>query len=576
MRLIVGYSNRMSFQYQSESLKKKRRVSGKASITPHYPFPNSYFLNSFDEVNPILILVSPLRSTQKSIFKRNLEQAGAHVLASAQDLSVNENERPRSIIVVTDDLQRARGLLSATRYSGDEIRFVSTKWASAILSAKKNLPYDPFVLAEDKPSRQLSQAASSSKITNKAKGVLPEKLAPPVWCTCEVKTSSDSETKKALFKRVPSLQCERSTLSPSLYAIPNAELCNLLDNVARKRELEYADVSEHEADIRARAYRRASAALKCVPFRLSAAEDVMALDALGPRVLSAIREYLQTGSIAEASMLQNNARLRTLLTFKGLYGVGIKSALHFYDKMQITSLAELHQRVKDSSNLFNKALVEYMRWQPQLVRPTRHIVYEFCGTCLQVANEGIGGLGLRGIVAGGLRRGENDGHDADIVYCRRRETSDKTDSVMDVLREKLLQAGLIKCVLWENTNVSGWGEVNFGVRKELTARIKGKFTFGHDLMHAIGQLKGRLFRVDFVGVRDAQEMPFATLAWSGSTMFQRDLRSAAEKLGWTFNDHGLFDRVTGERIVFQPEPCSEMDVFVAMGLTYRPPFERCG
>jgi DNA polymerase/3'-5' exonuclease PolX len=173
-------------------------------------------------------------------------------------------------------------------------------------------------------------------------------------------------------------------------------------------------------------------------------------------------------------------------------------------------------------------------------------------------------------LCGGFRRGERQGHDIDILY-RREDTS--TESVQSELLAMLKSEHILVATLRAHANLSGGHELTFKEPK----KAKTHFRYAHDVLLTICQTRAnKPMRVDFVGVRDREEFSFATLAWSGSTLFQRDLRRYAEKeRGWTFNQHGLFSLETGERAALYPRPGSEHDIFDALGLVYRPPFERC-
>lgn len=569
-------NNERNFGKSIETPRKRQRTSLSSRT------PKDDFMKAYDEDNPIVVMVTPLRKLQGEILMRNLQKAGAHVINSVDELlpttSVDETSiTAKRLIIVTDNRQKALSKIPEDIRSNDRIKYVSTKWASAVLSARKCLDFKTFTLFgnESSPRRtalnnQLiigNDSAPATQITNHT--TVPFL---PVWCKVSVTETSDIDVKRVFLKSIPVLQCERATYATTVYPSPNAYLCNLLQDIARKNELETIQ-SVHEADIRARAYRRASASLKCVPFKLRNADDVTTLISFGPRVISLVREFVCTGEINEVKQFQEENRLKMLDKFSKLYGVGVKTAIQFYDDVGIRSMGTLHRKVNDSPQAFSTSLIEYMKWESKVSRVSFSIACEFRDACLRVLKEEAN-VQLRAIICGGLRRGEVDGHDIDIIYCRSGPEKTSTASVMSVLRIRLEEAGLIVSILRESSDVNGWGDTRYGQGNN--NHNKGNFRFAHDIMHAIGKWKGIFFRVDFVGVRDRDEIAFTTLAWSGSTMFQRDLRMLAEKRGWTFNDHGLFDRQSGERVKMLPKVESEMDVFAALGLTYRPPFERCG
>lgn len=565
----------MSFQTPKKRCRTASPPSSQFGATPETPQPkrkqvgNGQFLTAFDEANPIAIVVTPLRKSQGAILRRNLQGAGANVLSSPCD--VGAGAKAGMLVVVTDNREKARQRLNeALQRDGRQVQFVSTKWASAVLSSRKYIPLDSYLLT-DKSSEALSGKAEMgmSCVSYESKKVRHEHRALPVWCSWSLAGCSDIEQKQEFVNALPSLQCERATLTQAIYAAPNRRLCTLLEQMAQKRELEQSGSMDRDAQMRARAYRRASAALKCVPFAICTADDVATLSGLGPRVLSAAREYVRTGTICEAGHLETNKRLRALATLTTVYGVGVQTAQHFHDDLGITDIAMLCRRAASQPELFQTPVVSYLKHVPHLQRADRATALAFRNAVDAAANNAADTLDVRVELCGGFRRGEPEGHDVDLIFCRHGAQRSVTHSIMKQLEARLIERRMLAEVLWESCDKAGGSEPRFGGERAI-----GQYAFAHDVVHAVGEWGARRFRVDLVGVRDAREMAFAMLAWSGSTAFQRDLRLAAEQRGWAFNQHGFFERIRGYRVQLSPQPGCEMDVFDALGLPYRAPFER--
>lgn len=528
------------------------------------------FLSSFDCHHPIAIVVSPLRKTQASILAKNLGAAGATVLHFSEHFFLRH---AASVIIVTDHVEKAS--LESRKHVASSIcvTYVSTKWASAVLSAQKALPINPFVLQPSlacKNSSPVHEPPLHSKLTFEQS----DTIATPVWCTSVVTSAADISTKRNFLKRLPRLSCERATFAECIFASPNSKLSCILEKIAQKRILDGLPETGQDAEMRARAYCRASAALKCVPFKLLTAEDAETLDTFGPRVLATVREYLHNGKVQEVCSMCEEGRLKALDEFSNLYGVGVKSAKHFYDVLGLTSMDALRQRVRQHSSEFNESLKKYLSFDKELARVTRPTVDRFFSEVTNVLNQDRNSLDVRMVLCGGFRRGTDSGHDIDLVYCRGWEKRDDTASIMAEVVKRLEAMKLIRCVLFERSGKSGWEESRYSVKSGRGRSHGGDYSYAHDITHAVGELDGKLFRVDIVGVRDRREMGFATIAWSGSTGFQRDLRLVAERKEWTFNEHGLFLRDNGERVNMGIESPSEMDIFQALGLVYRASYER--
>lgn len=539
------------------------------------------YLNSFDEQSPIAVLVTPLRKRQGQILARNLSQAGAHVI-DAESTETMSTSKLADLVVVTDAKSKAEARLKGCTVLFRRVRYVSTKWASKVLSACTPLPLEGYILDGGDVPQQRGMPGSNLDETfqpSKKQRYMapPQRLFLPVWYTGPLSPSSTSDIseKEAFLGALPPYLCERSTLCQSLYPSPNKALCDVLERLAEKRGLEQAGGTVHMADIRSRAYRLASAALKCVPFRLQNGLDARALRSFGPRVLEVVSEFLRTGRVKEADMLDQDDRLRTMRDFCRVYGIGFQTARLLYDVRGMRDLTALKKRVGSCPEEFSAPLVQYMGFLEVMGKADLGIARRYCSRVQEVVNGGeYGGVGIRMVLCGGFRRGERGGHDVDLLYCRRSGQAKDTSSVLRAVEGCMRKHGLLVATLHLADDKKGWEEQRYN--KDSGDGARSKYRFAHDMLHGLGCFEGQTFRVDVVGVRDVMEFAFATLAWSGSTAFQRDLREMCHKRhDWTFNAHGLFRRADGGRVEASTKAATEVDVFAVMVLVYRPPFERC-
>ena len=556
-----------------------RKRSHSATITPEIPQtdrkrPNlSTYLSSYDASHPILLSISPLRRQQYQVFLRNLRNAGAHVIDPNTGMNpkhCRDDSVIESLLVVTDNQIRAHEQVSKMSFicSDLSVVYVSPRWVTDVSATQQNLPVERYQCMQDRRQEEDKNKVivSSSKVGKK----MEHMIIRPVWCPLK---SNDMDSMHCFLRSLPVYMCQRSTITQSLYPCPNKELSDIFSAIAEKRVLENAGGSAEAADIRARAYRKAAAAIKCVPFKITSTIQVQPLDTIGPSVLSVVEEYLSSGISVEMNMLQTNPRLCSLKELCSLYGVGVRTARKFHDTEGINSALELLKRVKAKPDAFSHALVKYMSYWGKFTPVNTSIATALKNFVEQIANdetEEDGSLHLRFTLCGGLRRGEKSGHDVDLLYCRRAERAHDHSSVLELLLDRLSSRGMVITRLKMVADTDRRGEVRFDHDK-----TNSTYEFGHDTFNGIAVFQGKVFRLDIIGIRDSQEFPFATIAWSGSTAFQRDLRLWNDREhGWVFNQHGLFHRDTGKRVELTPLPTSEMDVFRAMGLVYRPPFER--
>ena len=83
---------------------------------------------------------------------------------------------------------------------------------------------------------------------------------------------------------------------------------------------------------------------------------------------------------------------------------------------------------------------------------------------------------------------------------------------------------------------------------------------------------GKRRRVD-IKMWPYSQKPYASLYFTGGKYFNRSMRQwAKSKFNWKLDDKGLFDRMTGERVIIVG--CTEEDVFNKLQLVYKAPPDR--
>lgn len=319
----------------------------------------------------------------------------------------------------------------------------------------------------------------------------------------------------------------------------------------------------------ARSYDRAAAAIVAVPFRVSHATEIGDLKGISEAMLTAIDQYCKTGSIQELGEFKTSSQLRKMLDLTSAYGTSVRTARQILDVDATMPHSEASAVALNSRTVLDsevRTIYNDVDWRTPVTSDEARQVAETVRLLVQSRLS----CRLRVQVCGGFRRGMPSGHDVDIVYCHC--DISRRDSVMDDVLRVLEDDGLVVKRLRGQTNTLRHREIRFNT----TAPVCD-YEHAHDLMLTIGRTSsGKAIRLDLVGVLDASEFAFATLAWSGTTLFQRELRRyATDAHGWVFSQHGLFDAATGKRVALNHPVQSEHDIFAALGLPYRPPFERC-
>ncbi|CAB1100344.1 unnamed protein product [Ectocarpus sp. CCAP 1310/34] len=91
---------------------------------------------------------------------------------------------------------------------------------------------------------------------------------------------------------------------------------------------------------------------------------------------------------------------------------------------------------------------------------------------------------------------------------------------------------------------------------------------------ALWQLPGRKCRIDIVQVASPQ-WPFALLGWSGTVMFEKDVRRyTEEQTEYKLSQKGVTIRATDEPVTDIVSFQTEEDIFRFLGLEYIPPHLR--
>lgn len=287
--------------------------------------------------------------------------------------------------------------------------------------------------------------------------------------------------------------------------------------------------------------------------------------------MAAVDQFCTRGCLAEAVDFSTNQQLRTLHELTNVFGISIATARHLYSA-GVRSVDDALRKQEQGTVSLAADTLQALQLHSELREPvTVQDGIELFKRIKLIASHELE-CKLHFKLCGGFRRGEPTGHDLDILYTHADET--RTDSVSKQLLEALDSQGLLLSRLRVQHDTLGYKEQRYF---QHTKSPPVHYEYAHDTMLTICKTcNGQAIRVDFVGVRQAAEMPFATLAWSGSILFQRELRQyATDCRGWIFSAHGLFDCATFRRVPFEPACKTEHDVFKVLGLKYIAPFERC-
>ncbi|KAI0565294.1 DNA polymerase lambda lyase [Gracilaria domingensis] len=389
-----------------EGPSKKRPRTSKSLQCNKIGQEHGGFLSRYNSERPIIVALKPIRRLQQKVIVRNLRRAGAKVLDIEEACAQRRFLINSEIIVVTEDQGNAQiavrekiGLMANAVY-------VSREWATKVLTEQEWRPETQYILEQAQEERKPTQFSASDETAidlTHSEGGPSEGI--PVWCRRRLDENIDPTKKAEFLASLPKFLCERCTITQAVYKAPNHQICEILEIIAKKRRLEQAGGSVESADIRGRAYQRASAALKCVPFKLRTAQDAKTLYSLGPRVLATVKEYLTTGAVKEVQLMETDSRLKALAKYQGVYGIGYVKARRFYDELGVRNMKQLVDMETQGDKGKDKAVVCYLKYVERIQSLSAQDAVAFKDTVYEIANSGDeNDLHLRFQLCGGFRR----------------------------------------------------------------------------------------------------------------------------------------------------------------------------
>uniref|UniRef100_I3JZZ4 DNA-directed DNA/RNA polymerase mu n=1 Tax=Oreochromis niloticus TaxID=8128 RepID=I3JZZ4_ORENI len=362
-----------------------------------------------------------------------------------------------------------------------------------------------------------------------------------------------SEAEVALFS-VSSYACQRRTTLDN----HNSNLTDALSLLAENAELS-------NEDGRGVAFRRAAALLKALPTQVISMSQLRGLPCLGEHSLRVIKDVLENGVSSEVESTKQSKRYKALKILTGIFGVGAKTA----DRWIREGIYNLEQ-LRDSGQTLNRAQKAGLEHYDDLNEPVTKAEADAIGEIVQKAVNSVL-PGSEVALTGGFRRGKLTGHDVDFLITHPEEG--KEVGLMPKVVAWLESQGFL---LYQKTTRNSYLESKDGPARpasnmdrfercfsifKLTKR-KEQETASHKIWRAV--------RVDLV-VSPISQFAFAVLGWTGSKLFERELRRwAGHEKNMSLSSHALFDNTQNKYL----RATSEEEIFAYLGLEYIPPSER--
>lgn len=290
------------------------------------------------------------------------------------------------------------------------------------------------------------------------------------------------------------------------------------------------------------AYRKAANILKGLGYNVGSKEEAMKLRGIGKSIAEKIGEIISTGKLRKLEALQGEERIQILSTFMGIFGVG-QSTANKWMSMGYKTLEDLE---KNASLTYAQAvgLKFYNEFQ---LRIPREEMERICG---KIKGE------IRKIdedfvveICGSYRRGKLDCGDIDLIITHKRPSSLKNILLLSI--PKLHEAGILT---HDFVSISHGSDKYMGVCQASPSEPHR--------------------RIDILTVSPS-EWPFALLYFTGSGHFNRSMRFWAGKRGYSLSQHGLrVNYGNDNKGPYIAGISTELQIFQALGLEYRPPQDR--
>ncbi|GJQ15565.1 hypothetical protein GpartN1_g7356.t1 [Galdieria partita] len=514
----------------------------------------------FSGVSILLAFFQRAHIAQVLFYYTKLQENGATVYR-LEDKDILSTIKDKPLIVVTDNRLEVEQRFPS---HSDAWEFVHKSWLERCLSQKKLLKTNSYQLLKKVDSPKETQATDSEKDSQDSD--TEESLKKP-----RLSSSIEYRQRKEFASKIPSYCCQRKTENKSC---ANERLYQLFLQLEERRMLEM----EHK--MHALAYRRAAAVLKVYPYELSSVEEASWLPCFGAKCLKAVGEFLRTGGIQECTEFQQSERFQCLRLFCGIHGVGPTTACLWYDQYHLRTLQDvknfLERKRLEGHPLAIKeyGLQYYDDLQQKISREEAlHIFRQVEHAFHEVDPH------LSCWLVGGFRRGQEEGHDIDILGCHDVEENGHFGKLAQIL--KVMGKKFEYLSLEHDSSING--DHRYDEPSSDASSSSQSLDESNSLERFIGlilhpyQERTIARRID-ITLTKRSEFIFSLISWTGSSFFERDLRRyCAKEKNLRFNSHGIFEKHSKRRIYLggQAQLPTEEQVFEYLQLPWLRPEERC-
>ncbi|XP_055063518.2 DNA-directed DNA/RNA polymerase mu isoform X2 [Misgurnus anguillicaudatus] len=335
---------------------------------------------------------------------------------------------------------------------------------------------------------------------------------------------------------------------------------------------ENAEYSDNEG--RSVAFRRAASVLKALPYRVQTMDQLKCLPCLGEHSQRVIKEILEDGTSSEVESTRHSEQFQAMKALTGIFGVGVKTA----DRWFREGLRSPSDLICTGQQL-NRAQQAGLQFYDDL---NKHVTKAEADMISEIVKEAVSAVlpGAEIQLMGGFRRGKEVGHDVDFLITHPEEG--REEGLMPKIINWLEGRNLLLYQKWTRNSYLEKldGPARPANNMDRFERCFSIFKLdrpaeatGSEGVRSSDQSEAsswRAVRVDLV-VSPYSQFAFATLGWTGSKLFERELRRwAGQEKRMSLSSHALYD--SNQRCYVRVQ--SEEEIFAYLGLEFIPPCER--
>ncbi|KAJ6497660.1 hypothetical protein C8R45DRAFT_822634 [Mycena sanguinolenta] len=447
-----------------------------------------------------------------------------------------------------------------------EKAIVTPEWLRDSVQQRTILPCGDYAALRELKETTIQSCPDSDDDTDQERGG-----------SCVDSLACQSQSKQLAEHAKAHYTSHYACLRPCPMVCPNPGLVQQLGIIRRSRELEGKDIS-------ALSYERSISVIKAYPHRLTTSRlgEVSKLPSIGEKTLSKISEYVTDGKIRESQTIAASSRFKSLSEFTTIYGIGAATARKLYDSFGLRTMDDVEEYYTDHEPLplfhnpfpneerhistpapvlsIRAALALRTDLDEKIPRAEVELMHDIVMREVERLKPGC-----MSTIVGGYRRGKAESNDVDIVITHPTLASG-SNQVMGLgqdLVNRLYARGLITHVM----QLSGFhppGELRTS-NWDTLAKVLTVFILPPDACDASTRRIHR--RLDLIFA--APEAYWTAITgWTGSKMFERDLRLWAKvERGMKFDSSGIIRRRDSKQYF----PRSEQEVFDILGLEWIDP-----